>query len=429
MIHDLYQKYLNSTGISTDTRNIRKGNIFFALKGPNYNANKFAGQALESGASYTVIDDPDEKIDARMLLVNDGLQTLQELARLHRSNLKIPVFGLTGSNGKTTTKELINAVLSQKYITHSTQGNLNNHIGVPLTILGMNVSTEIGIIEMGANKIREIRELCQISRPTHGLITNIGQAHIEGFGSLEGVLRGKSELYDWLLNQQGTVFYNSTDPVLSNMAKRFASPLSYPGENDYSHCSLEKKLPYISIKAENDMIIQTRLIGGYNFLNVAAALCVAKFFDVPFTACRQAIENYEPRNNRSQILKKDSNTLILDAYNANPSSMEAALNHLNELDSDNRIAILGDMFELGDYAEEGHRKIGEITKQMDLKLVIFCGEKMKHAFEKNRDARYFQTRNELEEFLKYFTFENSTILIKGSRAMALENIVEKLKSK
>jgi UDP-N-acetylmuramoyl-tripeptide--D-alanyl-D-alanine ligase len=426
MIQDLYEIYLESTGISTDTRTINKGNIFFALKGPNFNANSFARQALESGASWVIIDDISYKDDDRMFFVNDSLNALQDLAVLHRSQLKIPFFGLTGSNGKTTTKELINAVLSRKFKTHATRGNLNNHIGVPLTILGMDQNTEIGIIEMGANRIGDIRELCQIANPTHGLITNIGRAHIEGFGSFEGVLRGKSELYDWLLHKQGTVFINSSDPVLANMARRFTGPVMYPGKDDYYHCSLEKGLPYIGIKSEDGQMIRTKLIGNYNFLNVAAALCVGKYFGVPATESKEAVENYEPKNNRSQIFKKNSNTLILDAYNANPSSMEAALNHLKEIEADNKIAILGDMFELGDYAVEGHEKIGILTKHMDLKMVIFCGENMKYAFGKNPEARFFRTRNDLEEFLRKSSFENSVILIKGSRAMALENIVEKL---
>jgi UDP-N-acetylmuramoyl-tripeptide--D-alanyl-D-alanine ligase len=426
MIPDLYTKYLESTGISTDTRTIKAGNIFFALKGPKFNANSFARQALETGASYVVIDDIRYRDDGRMLLVDDSLKALQDLAIMHRSKLDIPVFGLTGSNGKTTTKELINAVLSRKYRTHATRGNLNNHIGVPLTILGMDHTTGMGIIEMGANRIGDIRELCHIAQPTHGLITNIGRAHIEGFGSIEGVLRGKSELYEWLQQNQGTVFINSTDPVLFNMAKRFKNPVFYPATGDYYHCVLEKSLPYISIRTEDDQLIRTKLIGSYNFLNVAAALCIGKYFGIPIEESKEAVENYEPKNNRSQILKRNSNTLIMDAYNANPSSMEAALNHLKEIEAGEKIAILGDMFELGDYAEEGHEKIGILTRQMDLKMVIFCGEKMKYAYGRNPDARYFRTREELEKFLQHTSFKDSTILIKGSRAMALENIVDKL---
>ncbi len=426
MIQDLYQKYLNSTGVSTDTRTLRPGNMFFALRGPQFNANEFARKAVESGASFAVIDDPSMHTDSRIILVNDSLQTLQALASLHRDHLKIPIIGLTGSNGKTTTKELINAVLSRKYKTYSTQGNLNNHIGVPITILSINENIEIGIIEMGANKIGDILELCEIAKPTHGFITNIGQAHIEGFGSYEGVLRGKSELYDWLLIHEGIVFINSMDPVLFNMSKRFKDPVFFPGKNDFYHCSLENSKPFIRIRDEKGNEIQTRLIGSYNFLNVATALCIGKYFQVSPEAAKDGIEAYEPRNNRSQLIKKGNNTIILDAYNANPSSMEAALLQLNEMKGQNKVVILGDMFELGDYTQEGHRKIGTLTKKMKLNQVIFCGERMHFAHTENREARYFKSRKELEEFLENHIFENSIILIKGSRAMALENIVDKI---
>ena len=426
MIEDLYQKFLNSTGVSTDTRTIHPGNIFFALRGPQFNANEFAHKAIESGASYAVVDDPAMQKDPRNILVNDSLQTLQDLASWHRDQLKIPMIGLTGSNGKTTTKELIHAVLSRKYKTYATRGNLNNHIGVPLTLLAIRENIEIGIIEMGANKIGDIRELCEIARPTHGLVTNIGYAHIEGFGSYEGVLQGKTELYDWLLKHEGTVFINSLDPVLSNMVKRFKDPVLFPGENDFYHCTLGITKPFIQIRDEKGNQIHTRLIGSYNFLNVATSLCIGKYFNVSPEAAKEGIENYEPRNNRSQLMKKGTNTVILDAYNANPSSMEAALNQLNEMNSQNKVVILGDMFELGDYTEEGHGRIGALTKKMNFKQVFFCGERMQFAHTANRDSLYFRTRKELEDFLENHIFENSTILIKGSRAMALENIIDKL---
>jgi UDP-N-acetylmuramoyl-tripeptide--D-alanyl-D-alanine ligase len=426
MIHDLYQKYLDSTGVSTDTRTLLKGNIFFALKGPHFNANDFANKALERGASFAVVDDPELPRDPRMIHVSNSLVTLQELARLHRSKLKIPIIGLTGSNGKTTTKELIHAVLSGKYKTWATRGNLNNHIGVPLTVLEINTSIEIGIIEMGANKIGDIKELCSIAAPTHGLITNIGHAHIEGFGSYEGVLKGKSEIFDWLHKQKGTVFINSTDPVLFSLAGRFRDPVLYPAKNDFYHCELVEKNPFLIIKTEEEDYIHTRLIGSYNFLNIATALCIGKYFHVSPEEAKDAVENYEPTNNRSQIIKKGSNTIIMDAYNANPTSMEMALHHLNELPADNKIAILGDMFELGDFKEEGHQRIGELTKQMDLKLVILCGEMMEMAYEKNKTSLYFRNRQELEGFLENINFENATLLIKGSRAMGLENILDKI---
>ncbi len=426
MTHDLYQNFLKSTGVSTDTRTIKAGNLFFALKGPNFNANKFAEIALKSGASFAVVDDPDYVIDHRTILVENCLKTLHDLATHHRRQTKYPVIGLTGSNGKTTTKELINNVLSKKYRTLSTRGNLNNHIGVPLTILTISESTEVGIIEMGANKVGDISELCTIAQPTHGLITNIGKAHIEGFGNLDGVIRGKNELYDWLLKNNGVVFINSEDQILYKLAARFKNPVSYPGGKDFYHCSLIETDPFLRIKTEDGHLINTRLIGNYNFLNVAAALCIAKYFEVPTDKAIEAIEEYEPRDNRSQIIKLGSNTIIMDAYNANPSSMEAALIHLNQLKSENKIAILGDMFELGDSTEVEHGKIGTLSKNLDLNQVIFCGERMRFAHAKNKKALYFRTRNELEEYLKNYTFEYSTILIKASRAMALENILNKL---
>jgi UDP-N-acetylmuramoyl-tripeptide--D-alanyl-D-alanine ligase len=427
MIDGLYQKYLQSTGITTDTRKLAEGNIFFALKGPRFNANEFAKEALDKGASYVVVDDESVPKNPRVILVDDSLKTLQKMASLHRSKLKIPVIGLTGSNGKTTTKELINAVLSRKYKSLATRGNLNNHIGVPITLLEIANDTEIAIIEMGANKVGDIQELCRIAAPSHGLITNIGHAHIEGFGSYEGVLRGKSEIFEWIRKHGGTVFINSTDPVLFSMAKRFENPILYPGKNDFYHCELVEKIPFIRMKTENGNLITTQLIGSYNFINAATALCLGKFFGVSPESAKQAIETYIPDNNRSQIIKKGSNTIIMDAYNANPSSMEAALKHLNDLSAENKIAILGDMFELGSFKEEGHRKIGKLTKQMNLKLVILCGENMKSAFEQNKNARYFRNLEELEGFLKNYSFKNTTILIKGSRAMELENILDKIK--
>jgi UDP-N-acetylmuramoyl-tripeptide--D-alanyl-D-alanine ligase len=426
MIDDLYQKYLQSTGITTDTRKLTEGNIFFALKGPRFNANEFAKEALDKGASCVVVDDRTVPKNSRIVLVDDSLETLQKLAAFHRSKLKIPVIGLTGSNGKTTTKELINAVLSRKYKTLATRGNLNNHIGVPITLLEIANDTEIAIIEMGANKVGDIQELCRMAAPSHGLITNIGHAHIEGFGSYEGVLRGKSEIFDWIRKHEGTVFINSTDPVLFSMAKRFVNPILYPGKNDFYHCELVEKIPFIRMKTEDGNQITTQLIGGYNFINAATALCLGKFFGVSPEAAKQAIETYIPENNRSQIIKKGSNTIIMDAYNANPSSMEVALKHLNDLTAENKIAILGDMFELGTFKVEGHRNVGRLTKHIDLKLVILCGENMKSAYEQNKNARYFRNRDELEGFLENNSFKNATILVKGSRAMALENILEKI---
>jgi UDP-N-acetylmuramoyl-tripeptide--D-alanyl-D-alanine ligase len=428
MIQDLYKRFVSSNGISTDTRKIEPGNIFFALKGPNFNANKFAQKALSSGASMAVVDEEKYATSTNTIQVNNVLHTLQELANYHRQQLKIPVLGITGSNGKTTTKELIKTVLTKKFKCQATQGNLNNHIGVPLTILSLDKDVEIAIVEMGANKLGDIRELCQIAEPTHGIITNIGKAHTEGFGDFEGVLRGKSELYHWLIQHEGLVFINSEDPVLMNMSKRFENPILYPGADDYSHSSLVEANPWVTLENEGKDIIRTHLIGRYNFSNIAAALCIGKYFGVDPGKASAAVSQYVPSNNRSQVLSIGTNTIILDAYNANPDSMSAAIENLSNMDGDNKVLILGDMFELGSLTEEEHRKIGELTASMSFDEVIFCGERMQYAFEANKSARYFKTRTELENYIESCIFEDSVLLIKGSRGMALEVIAHKIQT-
>lgn len=428
MIQDLYKRFVSSTGISTDTRKIEPGNIFFALKGPNFNANKFAQKALSSDASLAVVDDEKYAASSNTILVRNVLHTLQELANYHRQQLKIPVLGITGSNGKTTTKELIKAVLSVKYKCQATQGNLNNHIGVPLTILSFDKDVEIAIVEMGANKLGDIRELCQIAEPTHGIITNIGKAHTEGFGDFEGVLRGKSELYHWLIQHKGSVFINSEDPILMNMSKRFENPILYPGSDDYFQSRLVEANPWVTIENEEKDIIRTHLIGRYNFQNIAASLCIGKYFGVEPGKASAAVSQYIPSNNRSQVLSIGTNTVILDAYNANPDSMRAAIENLSNMDGKNKVLILGDMFELGSLTEEEHRKIGELTASVSFDQVIFCGERMEYAFEANKRARYFKTRSELENYIESCVFEDSLLLIKGSRGMALEVIAHKIQT-
>jgi UDP-N-acetylmuramoyl-tripeptide--D-alanyl-D-alanine ligase len=428
MIQDLYKRFVSSTGISTDTRKIEPGNIFFALKGPNFNANEFAQRALSEGASLSVVDEKEFAVSPNTFLVRNVLETLQDLANHHRRQLNIPVIGITGSNGKTTTKELIKIVLSEKYKCQATEGNLNNHIGVPLTILSLKQDIEVAIIEMGANKIGDINELCHIAEPTHGIITNIGKAHTEGFGGFEGVLRGKSELYHWLIQNNGTVFINSEDPVLMNMSKRFENPVLFPGPDDYYHCSLSEANPWVAIEDEENNLIKTHLIGRYNYQNIAAALCFGKYFDVDSGKAASAVSQYIPSNNRSQVLSIGTNTIILDAYNANPDSMSAAIENLSGMDGKNKILILGDMFELGDLTEEEHRKIGELTMRESFDEVIFCGERMQYASESNKNAKYFKTRTELENYIESCIFEDSLILIKGSRGMALEVIVHKIRS-
>ena len=425
MIAALYDKYLSASGVSTDTRIIKPGNIFFALKGPNYNANKFAKAALEQGAGYVVIDDPEHLLkDERCLLVDDSLKTLQELATYHRSKLKIPVIGITGSNGKTTTKELIYGVLSKKYETFATAGNLNNHIGVPISLLSIDPKTEIAIIEMGANKVGDIAELCEMARPTHGLITNIGKAHIEGFGGFEGVIRGKSELYQFLLDHNGKVFINSQNEILNKMAKRFERPYYYPDYSDYYHCELIAADPFLVIRSDKGNLVETNLVGKYNFENIAAALCIGKFFEVDNKKANRAISKYTPSNNRSQIIKKGNNMLILDAYNANPVSMKAAIENLAEMESRNKVVILGDMNELGEISEAEHYKIGELTRNQHFNKVIFCGEKILAAKNANPESTYFKEKDQLIDYLHENPFDKALILIKASRSLGLEKLVD-----
>jgi UDP-N-acetylmuramoyl-tripeptide--D-alanyl-D-alanine ligase len=423
-IADLYSKFLMSGKVSTDTRQITPGSIFFALKGDRFNANEFAAQALEKGASFAVIDDAAYRVDDRCIVVENVLETLQKLARHHRDQLKIPVVGLTGSNGKTTSKELVSVVLSKKYKTYATKGNLNNHIGVPLTILSIDASYEMAVVEMGANHLGEIALLCSIANPTHGFITNIGKAHIGTFGGYENIIRAKSELFQHLIATNGTVFINSQNPILSNMAKRFASPILYPAKGDYYHCELIGADPFVKLKAENDEEITTNLIGTYNFENMAAALCIGKFFDVESTQANQAIAEYIPSNMRSQIVKKGTNTIILDAYNANPSSMQAAIENIAAMKIARKVVILGDMFELEEEAEKEHRSLGKLIREKGLKEVYFCGNLIKTALEEIPQAKHFTTKDALMEQLKKDNLSDATILVKASRGIGLETIVE-----
>jgi UDP-N-acetylmuramoyl-tripeptide--D-alanyl-D-alanine ligase len=426
MIEELYKIFLSSSGICTDTRLIKEGNIFFALKGPNFNANEFAASALESGAILAIIDEEKYAVDGKTMLVRDGLATLQELAMFHRKHLKIPIIGITGSNGKTTTKELIQEVLSTTFKTFATQGNLNNHIGVPLSVLSITSQHEVAVIEMGANHIGEIASLCAISQPTHGLITNIGKAHIGLFGGFEGVIRAKSELYDYLIKNNGKIFINQNQEILMNMRKRMNNPVFYPNENSDYPCRLLDADPFLKIESKSGITFSTQLIGEYNFDNIATALCLAHFFKVPEDRACAAVANYSPTNNRSQILKKGSNTIILDAYNANPSSMEKAIENLAKIKSEKKLAILGDMFELGDDTEKEHDHIGLLLKKHQINDAIFCGTFMISGFRSFGKGHYTSDKSELIKYLKSMKLSNTTILIKASRGMALEQVVEYL---
>ena len=426
-IESLYKKFLQSGEVSTDTRQIAPGSVFFALKGPKFNANTFAVEALRKGASYAVVDEQEFLNHPGTILVEDALKALQQLAQYHRSQLNLPVIGLTGSNGKTTTKELMHAVLGKKYKTYATQGNLNNHIGVPLTVLALNSSTELAVVEMGANHIGEIALLSEIAKPTHGLITNIGKAHIGMFGGFENIVRAKSELYQYLIAHQGQVFINSGSPVLSPMAKRFKNPCLYPASGDYYHCGLISVDPYIRFKAENGEEVNTNLIGGYNFENLAAALCVGKFFGVDPRLANRAITEYRPQAMRSQVIQGVTNLIILDAYNANPSSMEAAIENLASMKTARKVAILGDMYELEGESDAEHKKLGDLLSKKGIQEVYLCGTLIKKALETYPQAAYFATKNALMRHLEEKPIRNATILVKASRGMGLETVVEALK--
>lgn len=446
----LYEIFLESSGISTDTRHVNENELFFALQGGNFDGNKFAYQALEKGASYVVVDDAtviptfDEHDQEKLayknkyVLVENVLESLQKLANFHRKQFTIPFIGITGSNGKTTTKELLRSVLSQKFKTYATAGNLNNHIGVPLTILRMPKDTEIAIIEMGANKVGDIAELCSIAEPNYGMITNIGNAHLEGFGGYEGVLRGKTELYLSLIQNNGTVFINSNDSVLMNMEKRFEAGkvIKYGTthiENYYS-ATLSASVPVIIYKDEENNTIQTQLTGAYNFPNILAALAFGKFFGLSTAQMNKGIADYLPKNNRSQIEERTEtkNTLLLDAYNANPDSMKAALLHLEAMPKNGKqkIAILADMFELGKESFIKHKEVLGLALQLKIDKIIVCGKDFQKAKMTGNIVSSlilsFATKQELAEYLQTNPIKESTILLKGSRGMGLETVVELL---
>lgn len=422
-IPDLYDRYRECAGVSTDTRKITEGCLYVALKGDKFDGNLFANDALEKGARYAVVDNPEVATDSRYLLVDDGLTALQELARHHRTTLTIPVIGLTGSNGKTTTKELILSVLSKKYVTYATQGNLNNHIGVPLTVLAIDNQYEMAVVEMGANHQGEIRLLCSIAQPTHGLITNVGKAHLEGFGGVEGVRKGKGELFDFLAQTGGTVFVNAQSEVLVAMQQErlFRQAVFYQLTDQYE---IITDNPVVVFKDEAGNVVTTHLAGRYNFDNMAAALSIGKFFGIPAEEANAAVAAYNPTNNRSQVVQKGSNTLLLDAYNANPSSMAAALQNFIKLDAPKKVVILGDMYELGDESPAEHAALGELIAQGRFDTVILAGQDMRYALASLPKAYYFPDKFSLHNWIMDHPFENTAILIKGSRGMGLESVVQ-----
>jgi len=423
---ELLIKFKKHPFISTDSRKVMPGSLFFALKGDKFNANLFSATALENGAAYAIIDDPAQYSGERTLLVKDVLESLQELASLYRSELKIPIIGITGTNGKTTTKELVATALSARYKTLSTPGNFNNHIGVPLTLLSIKPDTEIAVVEMGANHPGEITSLCHIARPTHGLITNIGKAHLEGFGNFQGVIKAKKELYDYLDQYGGRVFVNSGNELLMQLSENSHRVTYGTRSDDTVQGTPVSEESFLKINMEKPLksVITTNLAGSYNFENAMAAFCIANHFKVEPDLAIAAISAYVPGMNRSQVVHSGSNTLILDAYNANPSSMKAAIDNFNHLKAGNKILILGDMFELGPDSPVEHRAILDLIAQHQYRKVITAGPIFYQVAEGFKDVECYATTGELKEALTRHPLHDSTILIKGSRGMMMETIVD-----
>ncbi len=423
-IQDLYKLYLAHPSIQTDTRKLQGGDLFFALKGPNFNGNKFAKQALDAGAAYVIIDEPANFSNDRLIITDDALNTLQQLALYHRQQFDIPFIAITGSNGKTTTKELVHEVLSSTYITYTTKGNLNNHIGIPLTILSVKKDAQMAVIEMGANHQKEIASYCAYTLPTHGIITNCGKAHLEGFGGEEGVRKGKGELYDYLRANNGTVFLMSDYDYLVEMSKGIANIKTYgtvdagiTGVADNSKELLEVNM----LKGTGIQHIKTNLVGSYNLPNVLVAVTVGKYFNVADDKIKTALESYIPSNSRSQLIEKDSNRIILDAYNANPTSMKAAIENIAKMDGDDKVLLLGGMMEMGEESMKEHAGIVELINQYKWKNVVLVGGDFHKV---NHNYINFKTSVDAKDWLKEQHFKNSLLLVKGSRSMQMEKVLE-----
>jgi len=427
-IAQLYQVYLKHPSVQTDTRKLKRGDLFFALKGPNFNGNRFAYQAIEQGAEFAVIDEEQYANDERFIVVKDTLATLQELARYHRDQFNIPFLAITGSNGKTTTKELVTAVLQQHYKTCATEGNLNNHIGIPLTLLKIQKDAEMAVIEMGANHQKEIEAYCKIVRPTHGIITNVGKAHIEGFGGEEGVRKGKGELYDSLRTTQGTVFRNVDLPYLEEMAAGISHQVTYGSSNaQYIGKPLtdEMFLKLAILTSGAETTIHTNLVGSYNFPNVMVAVAVGLHFGIPVDSVRSSIAAYQPDNSRSQLIELNDNKVILDAYNANPTSMRAAIGNFAASEVSDKVLWIGGMKEMGNDELSEHEELVQYIQQYSWKDVILVGNEFNGL---NHEYKWFDSSEAAAAFIAQHKPKQAFILIKGSRGSKMERLLEALKN-
>lgn len=414
----MYEIYLRHTSVSTDTRNLKSGDIFFALKGPRFNGNAYTQTALDAGAAYCIVDEETSIDSDNLIKVENVLHTLQQLALHHRLQFQIPFIAITGSNGKTTTKELVHAVLSSTFVTYTTRGNLNNHIGIPLTLLNIREDAQMAVIEMGANHIGEIRSYCEIVRPDYGLITNCGKAHLEGFGSEEGVRKGKGELFDHLRVHGGTAFINNTLTYLIEMSQGISKKEFY---GDQSKISEEGGGEQLNLELSDGTSIHTQLVGAYNKANVEAAIAIGKYFQIPLPKIKHALEEYRPSNNRSQLMEWKNNKVILDAYNANPSSMAAAIKNFASVQADKKILILGGMKELGSESNAEHQALVDLVSKYNWERVILVGEEFKNVPDQ---YLHFNDSESAKQWLNANPPSGTHILLKGSRGLRMEKVLE-----